>query len=478
MAGQPGFYVYILACENGAYYSGWTTDPARRLKTHNSGKGARYTRMNGPSRLVYLEKLPNRKSAMQREQQLKRMDHARKAALLAWNPVQPVREPEKTEKSSVFVPAERFSVIAPGRVNLLGEHVDYNDGIVLPAAIDREVRLEVTALAEPILKLNALDLGLSAEIPLDKLKAGKDTRGEPMPAFARYPAGVAWALQSIGLETRGLEATYRSTVPIGAGLSSSAAVEVAFALAWKYLGGWNLPDMDFVQLCQAAENHYVGVQSGLMDQFSSYFGVKGCALRFDTRSLDWRPVQLPADTRIVIADTGVRRTLSGSAYNERRADCEEVMRLLRAWHPEITALRDVTPEQLEARAQGLPERVLQRARHVVEEIARVEQAEKCLERGDTRQFGALMAASHASLRDQYEVSCPELDSMVALANRIPGCLGARLTGAGFGGCTVNLVESDKVEMFIEQLARDYHEKVGIAPSIYLCRPAQGAHISM
>ena len=368
------------------------------------------------------------------------------------------------------------TVIAPGRVNLLGEHVDYNAGPVLPAAIDRAVRLKFSPRAGTQMHLVALDLKAETRFDLDSLGRKKDIYGRPLPAWALYPAGVAWALQQHGLEVRGLEGIYTSDVPIGAGLSSSAAVEVAFACAWQALGGWKIDPMCLAQDCQQAEVQYVGLNSGLMDQFASVHGVAGHALYFDTRSLAWKPIPLPAGTALVIADSGVRRSLAGSAYNERHAACEQAVTLLRQALPAIQALRDVSPAQLTAYAQLLPEVVYKRARHVVEECERVDQAVVLLEQGQAQAFGRLMFAGHASLRDLYEVSCPELDRLVEIAGSLPGCLGARLTGAGFGGCTVNLVEEGQALSFVEELKEVYAQKTGRMSQVYLCKASQGAHI--
>jgi galactokinase len=231
--------------------------------------------------------------------------------------------------------------------------------------------------------------------------------------------------------------------------------------------------MEIARMCQEAENRYVGVNCGLMDQFASAHGVEGHALYFDTRSLDWRPIPLPAGKVIVIADSKVRRSLANSAYNERRASCEEAVRLLQTKLPGIKALRDVTPAQFNAHAATLPTVVRMRARHVVEECARVDEAVVLLEAGDAAGFGKLMFAGHASLRDLYEVSVTELDILVETAASLPGCLGARLTGAGFGGCTVNLVEETQADTFIQQLKEKYLQATGKAADVYLCRASQG-----
>ncbi|HSF83033.1 MAG TPA: galactokinase [Anaerolineales bacterium] len=363
---------------------------------------------------------------------------------------------------------------APGRVNLLGEHVDYNDGIVLPVALELEVKLAAALEDMGRVNLYALDLNEQVSFELANLEARQDIHGMPLPDWALYPAGTAWSLQQAGLELAGLTVVYTSDVPIGAGLSSSAAVEVGFAVLWQAAGEWKLDPLDLARLCQRAENKYVGVACGLMDQFASACGVEGHALYFDTRSLAWQPEPLPEDYTIVIADSGVRRSLSGSAYNERRASCEQAVQILKKYLPEITALRDVSPPVFAAYRDFLPPPIRRRAEHVVREIARVETAANALRRSDARAFGAVMFSGHASLRDLYEVSTSELDTLVEIARQLPGCLGARLTGAGFGGCTVNLVKESDVEGFASELQKQYHLQTGREATVFPSRAGAGA----
>lgn len=363
---------------------------------------------------------------------------------------------------------------SPGRVNLLGEHVDYNEGPVLPAAIDRSVHLCANPTRDDVVTLIAQDLNEKVAFSLTDLYQKRDLVGKPLPNWALYPAGVAWALQQSGYPLCGMRAVFSSDVPIGAGLSSSAAIEVTFAVAWQGLFGWEASRMTLARLCQQAENEYVGVKCGLMDQFAIAHGVKGHALYFDTRTLDWEPVPLPAGTAMVIADSGVRRSLVTSAYNERRAACQQAVLQLRQYLPKMNTLRDISPPEFAAYSEFLPPAIRNYAEHVVKEIARVQTALRALRANDARTFGALMFSGHASLRDLYQVSCPELDTLVNIARHLPGCFGARLTGAGFGGCTVNLVDDSQAENFIRCLSEEYQSLTGRMAQVYLCRASQGA----
>jgi len=377
-----------------------------------------------------------------------------------------------------FARMPTLKVRAPGRVNLLGEHVDYNQGPVLPVALDLAVHLVAAPVEDSIVTLHALDLGERVSFRLTEVESKVDVDGHPLPTWALYPAGVAWALQKAGLDVIGAQVAYSSDVPIGAGLSSSAAVEVAFAALWRALGGWSVDNLGLARLCQQAENEYVGVACGLMDQFASACGVEGHALYFDTRSLEWQPLPLPDGSALVIADSGVRRSLTTSAYNERRAACEQAVELLRQYLPQIHSLRDVQPTEFAAYSVYLPALISRRAEHVVKEIARVESAVRALQRKDARAFGALMFAGHASLRDLYEVSTPELDALVEIARGLPGIIGARLTGAGFGGCTVNLVDESRASEFISELKRRYREETGREAQVYLCHASAGVTVEV
>ena len=369
-----------------------------------------------------------------------------------------------------------YIIRAPGRVNLLGEHVDYNDGFVLPAAIDRATWLAFSPSDTDQTTLVALDLSEEVSFTPETLPTKTNADGNPLPGWAFYPAGVMWALQEAGLGTPALKGVYASNVPQGSGLSSSASVEMAFALAWQTLGGWQRSPMERALLGQRAENQYVGVNCGIMDQFASACGEQDRLLYLDCRSLEWQSLPLPNDVAIIIADTKMRRTLTSGEYNKRRADCEEAVRILSAKLPGIKSLRDVSVETFNQYAAQLPERVEKRARHVVEEIERSERAIPLLEQGNMAEFGKLLNQCHASLRDLYEVSIPELDIMVNVAQSLPGCYGARLTGAGFGGCTVNLVARAQAESFSSTLAAGYESETGFPPEIYICSASKGADL--
>jgi galactokinase len=369
-----------------------------------------------------------------------------------------------------------FIARAPGRVNLLGEHVDYNDGFVLPAAIDRATYIAFAPADSGLTTLWAADFDKQAVFSPLTLPAKNQPDGSPLPDWARYPAGVMWVLNETALSTPAMDAVFASDVPRGSGLSSSASVEMAFGVAWGQLGGWSISPMEMAKLGQRAENQYVGVNCGIMDQVASACGVENRLLSLDCRSLEWETLALPEDVAIVVADTSVRRKLTSGEYNNRRAACEEAVRLLQTDLPGIRSLRDVSLANFNRLAQRLPAEAQKRARHVVEEIERTRQAIPLLEAGDVSRFGHLMNECHRSLRDLYEVSCPELDVMAEVAQSLPGCYGARLTGAGFGGCTVNLVAREQAGAFASALEAGYKSQTGLHPEIYICRASAGAGI--
>ena len=355
---------------------------------------------------------------------------------------------------------------APGRINLMGEHTDYNDGYVLPVAIDRAAWIAAAAIDKDEARVHALDLDGNVTFVLDPVPAAEGD-------WADYPRGVAWALQERGLVLRGMEAVLSSTVPIGSGLSSSAAIEVAFAYTWQVLSGFELDRRELALTCQRAENGYVGVNCGILDQMASVMGAEGHARLLDCRTLESELVPLPAGVAIVVADTKVRRQLASSEYNVRRAQCEQAVETLGEYLPGIRALRDVSLDDLARFEEHLPEVVYRRARHVVTDNERVLQAVGALRQGDVTTVGKLMRICHISLRDDYEVSSPELDVLAEAAWEVEGCYGARLTGAGFGGCTVALVAAEGVPGFEAHVSAAYEAAFDCKPDVYVCHSADG-----
>jgi galactokinase len=358
---------------------------------------------------------------------------------------------------------------APGRINLIGEHTDYNDGFVLPMAIDRGVVVAAAARADRRVRVLSLDLGEEIEIDLDR--PGAPRRG----AWIDRVEGVVRSLAGRGVQLPGADLVLAGDVPLGAGLSSSAALEVAIGFTmWSLAGG----DVDRVALAlaaQAAENDWVGTRCGVMDPMIAALGAADCALLIDCRSLEATsvPLALP-DHLIVVCDTRVTHDLASSAYNDRRAECERGVEILRRWLPDIAALRDVSPSELETVASELPEPVRRRCRHVVGENARTLAAAAALKAGDLVRFGRLMTESHRSLRDDYEVSCPELDLLAEVAGATPGVLGGRMTGGGFGGCVIALCERAAEERFVAAATSAYQARFGRQQVVFSSRAAAGA----
>jgi galactokinase len=375
-----------------------------------------------------------------------------------------------------FGSAPEFIARAPGRVNLLGEHVDYNDGFVMPTAIDRATYVAFSRSSYEFSHIEAFDLHEIVELSNDSITHKKQKDGSLLPEWGLYPAGVAQILIEDGFGPEPINAFFASDVPRGSGLSSSASVEVAFLTAWQQLGGWSLEKMRRARLCQKAEIEYVGVNCGIMDQFASVCGEENKILCLDCQSLDWKTLNFPAGVAIVIADTTVRRKLTSGGYNTRHDECKAALRFLQQKMPGVTSFRDVSITGLDRYSNLMPEVIAKRARHVISEIDRTIKAQVILERGDIRAFGRLINEAHSSLRDFYEVSCSELDTMVSIAQSLEGCIGARLTGAGFGGCTVNLVDIDVVEIFMQQLANRYEQATRLIPAVYLTQASDGAEI--
>ncbi len=362
--------------------------------------------------------------------------------------------------------------IAPGRVNLIGEHTDYNDGFVLPVALDRDVRVLFRPRTDGRVRLYALEFDSWADFAI-----GSEERDSGQ-LWPNYVQGVGLALAELGVQLKGFEGIVSGNVPRGSGLSSSAALEISAAKA--FLAAANeihtLTGPQIARAAQKAENEFVGVNCGIMDQFISTLGEDGHALLIDCRSLDYQRVPFPDGVSLVIGNTKASRSLAGSAYNERRGQCEEGVRLLRTVLPGITALRDVGRSQLEAHKSLLSDIVYRRCLHVVSENERVQDAVAALARGDFKMVGQLMDASHASLRDDYEVSSGALDSMVEAMRSHPGCLGARLTGAGFGGCAVALVEAGTEKEVRGTVRERYAKAMNVWPEVYISAPSSGARV--
>jgi galactokinase len=357
---------------------------------------------------------------------------------------------------------------APGRVNVIGEHTDYNDGFVLPAAVAFSTCVAIAARPDRKLAIRSEGFAGNFEFDLDHLPQRR-TGG-----WCDYLLGVATVLRQQGCDLTGANLLVHGEVPIGAGLSSSAAIEVASALALLSLGITQLPPPEIAQLCRKAENEFVGARVGIMDQFVSCMGKSGHAILLDCRSLESRFVPIPADLRLVVCNTMVRHDLATGAYNTRRAECEEGVRYFAKLDPAIHALRDVSPELLDEHAPDLPATIWKRCNHVVRENERTLDAARALANGDLRRVQELMRESHCSLRDLYEVSCRELDIMVDAAEGLPGFCGGRMTGGGFGGCTVNLVRQENAEQFAAQVAERYRRETGITSQVYTCSAEDGA----
>jgi galactokinase len=354
---------------------------------------------------------------------------------------------------------------APGRVNLIGEHTDYNDGYVLPAAIGLATYVAAAPQEEPRLMLQARGLAQAAAFDLN------DANPKPRGDWSDYARGVALELQRAGVRLSGAALLIDGDLPLGAGLSASASFEVATALALSRLAGVEIASVELAKLCQRAENEFVGVRCGVMDQFIVACAQAGAATLLDCRTLAARPIAIDPAARLIVCDSGVRHALAGGEYNLRRRDCETAVGLLKGILPGVTALRDVSPAQLEVKAAVLPAEIYRRARHVVSENWRTLFAAAALEEGRLDECGRMMNASHASLRDDYEVSCPELDALVEAARALPGVYGARMMGGGFGGCTINLVAENCAEEFFDAMGAAFGEE---SPAMFCCAPVAGA----
>jgi galactokinase len=361
----------------------------------------------------------------------------------------------------------RVVVRSPGRVNLIGEHTDYNEGFVLPAAVDKAIVFAVSPRTDRMVRFVASDLNDEFSAALTAIQ--RSSKGWP-----NYLLGVIEEYRVLGHTFPGCDLVFGGDIPIGAGMSSSAAVECGFAFALNQLFGFGISKMDLVQLGQRSENNFVGMNCGIMDQFINIFGEDGTVLKIDCRSLAYEHFPFErTDLAIVLCETELKRSLASSEYNIRRQQCEAGVTILRKHRREVRSLRDVTPEFLQEHRAGMEPILYRRCAYVVKENERVLRASDDLRRNDFRSFGEQMYRSHSGLRDEYQVSSPDLDFLVDAASTIPGVLGARMMGAGFGGCTINLVEQQSVQAFVEEMKSRYRQRTGITNNVYVTHIESG-----
>lgn len=368
----------------------------------------------------------------------------------------------------------RIKVFAPGRVNLIGEHTDYNEGFVLPLATEMGITMEAELRSDDLIRIKAVDLGEEVSLSLSELKPDDGKQ------WWDYPAGVFWAFFEDGYRAKGANLVFSGDIPIGSGLSSSAALEVATAAAISNLNGFEIDPLKLALLSQKAENRYVGVQCGIMDQFASALAISGHAVFIDCRSLDYEHIPLNLSGQVlVIIDSRVKRTLTGTEYNRRREECREALALMnRKMGQNKSSLRDVSCIEIEKARSFLPEVFYRRSRFVVEENQRVIEAVQSFRVGDLSRAGKLMNASHAGLRGMYEVSCSELDLLVETAWSTPGVLGARMTGAGFGGCVIALVEREALPGLKRRILESAVDQLEQTPLFYITEPAAGCRVQL
>jgi len=359
-------------------------------------------------------------------------------------------------------------IVSPGRVNLIGEHTDYNEGYVMPGAIDKAVIVAMAPSGSDLCEVHALNLQQT-----DRFYVSHISQGE---GWQNYVRGVVYFMQQRGHAVQGFYAMIDGDIPMGSGLSSSAALEGAFSFGLHQLFGLELTPLEMALIGQQAEHHYVGVRCGIMDQYTNIFGRRNQLIRLDCRSLQhvYLPFDFP-DYCIVLCNSMVHHSLASSAYNERRRQCEEGVSILKKYHPEVKSLRDASPAMLHEHIQEIPPKVYMRCMYVVEENERVLLAGSCLQQGDLEKFGDLMYASHIGLQKQYEVSCEELDYLVELTLNREDVIGARMMGGGFGGCTINIVHRDAVDDFKQYIVSAYQNKFHRAPEIYVGQIVDGVH---
>jgi galactokinase len=358
---------------------------------------------------------------------------------------------------------------APGRVNLIGEHTDYNDGLVLPLAINRYIHFLARKRKDKIVRIYSSNFNELKEFRVDRLPGREGT-------WSDYIQGLIWAFKRKGGEILGFEGMIYGNIPIGSGLGSSAALEVAVAYGLSKIFDLDIPELELVKLCQGVENEFVGAKCGIMDQYTSFYAKKGKALFLDTRSLSHQFIELPfGEVGILVIDTGIKHSLASSKYNERRKECEESVQLLKSYISDLSSLRDLTPELLDKFQGRLPEPLRRRVRHVVEENIRVKETVKALEKGEMKIIGELLFASHCSLKELYEVSSPELDFLIELARR-EGILGARMTGAGFGGATIHLLFKTDIPDYRRLVKGEFLKEFGIEPKIFEIKTSDGVKV--
>ena len=361
-------------------------------------------------------------------------------------------------------------VTAPGRVNLLGEHTDYNNGFVLPVAIDRNIIIAASRRSDEMLCMHTVDFQDSVRVLLTK------NTFDDRQLWSNYPKGVAHVFWSNGFRTSGANFCIRGNIPTAAGLSSSAAIEIASAIAFRFLNELDLSVVDLIKFSQKAEIEFVGVHCGIMDQFVSVMGKKDHALFLDCMTLEHQHIPFPHNAQLIICDTGVKRELARSEYNQRKAECDEAARQLSLLKPDVKSLRDVSTEEFQEFEKSLTPLSRKRARHVLSENQRVLKSVDAMRRNDLREFGKYMVESHVSLRNDYEVSCKELDVFVDIATESDGVYGARMTGGGFGGCAICIVADDKIDELVDHLRTEYPRHAGKSLTIYLSSPNDGATV--
>lgn len=367
---------------------------------------------------------------------------------------------------------EPIIISSPGRINLIGEHTDYNEGFVLPAAIDKRIIYAIALNGTDTCNAYAMFSGESASFSLHNI--------EPGGAWINYLKGVVYHLQQKGHEVKGFDCVITGDIPIGAGMSSSAAVEGGLAVALDHLLGFNLSRMEMARIGQLAEHTFPGVKCGIMDQFANLHGRKDSVMLLDCRSLDFQyfPFSFSSEVKVVLVNSMVHHSLASSEYNVRRAQCEEGVKILQQVYPSANSLRDLTSEQVQQQQHLLPAKVYDRCLYVTQENERVEKACAHLQRNELKEAGALMFASHEGLSKLYEVSCPELDFLAQLAAQRPEVAGARMMGGGFGGCTINLVETEKVDTFCDFVQEQFRLRYGVSPEIYITTIEDGAKVEL